>query len=625
VVGTLAILGLAAYLVTVSPGPGPLAAAHASLRDAERMGGCVQCHRDGGLAEGCLACHGEIAAQLRDDRGYHAFLLRGKEPRCEGCHPDHLGRDFAITPALETFDHPHVEFALAGAHASLACDKCHEGSYLGLSQECASCHENVHKEERFRGCAGCHTQESFKGAAGFAHERLPLVNGHDVLCSKCHEDERNYASVRGRRCEECHASPHRADFGRGCDECHARDAAPWRDGAKAVDSTLHLRTGFALARPHDVDCAKCHEGAEFGARFRDPPRPPSSCALCHEDVHKGQFAGKACLDCHEGGRWKPARVDHAAFPLRFAHADVSCDACHESGGFRGTPRACAGCHEDRHEGQFGKASCDGCHDERAFKPSLFTVARHDTFALEGAHATVACDRCHAQGRFRGAPRACAGCHEDRHEGQFGKASCDRCHTSASWLPSLYGTARHTTFALTGAHRAVACNACHAGGRFKETPRTCAGCHEDPHGGQFARECTACHAADSSAFAIRPFDHAKRTRYALEGAHAGATCERCHVERKGVRVFRGTPSECSACHTDVHRGQFKEGCGRCHTSRDEWTARGFDHGKTRFPLDKAHAAVACGLCHAAVPQRDGSTTIQYRPLSTECQSCHAIRR
>ncbi|MFI5403700.1 MAG: hypothetical protein ACHQ1G_12255, partial [Planctomycetota bacterium] len=376
VVGTLAILALAAYLVVTTPGPGPLAAAHASLKDAERMSGCVQCHADDGLAKGCLACHGEIAEQVEKDAGYHGFLLRGKEPSCKECHPDHQGRDFELLPVLEEFDHPHVEFALLGTHASLACGKCHQRphTYLGLTQECASCHENVHKEERFHGCAGCHGQETFKGAAGFAHEKLPLVKGHGVACAKCHEDERNYTSVRGKRCEECHESPHHADFGRNCDQCHARDASPWSAGAKAVDAALHLRTGFALTEPHDVECAKCHEGAEFGARFRDPPRPPSSCKSCHEDVHRGQFGGKACVDCHELDRWKPAHVDHSSFPLRLSHAELACDSCHEKG-FRGTPRACALCHEDRHEGQFGKASCDACHTEKSFLPSLYGISR----------------------------------------------------------------------------------------------------------------------------------------------------------------------------------------------------------------------------------------------------------
>jgi len=628
VIGTLAVLAVAIYLAARTPGPGPLAAVHASIEDSEHLAGCVRCHSDEGLVAGCLDCHGKIAAQVRDDTGYHGFLLRGKPPHCKECHPDHLGRDFRITPALKEFDHGHVEFVLVeGAHRDLACRKCHtrQGTYLGLTQACVSCHENIHKEERFRDCAGCHDQTTFSQPKGFKHDKLPLVNGHKgVSCAKCHEDSRNYASVRGRECAECHKSPHRADLGRDCERCHARDAAPWNAGANAIDAAFHVAsTGFALVKPHDVSCEKCHEGQTYAARFPSPPRPLSSCTACHEDVHKGRFGAKACLECHEKDRWKPAHFDHASFPLKLAHAKVDCYACHRE---RETPRTCAGCHEDPHKGQFANASCDTCHNEASFKPALFDVARHETFPLAGAHRTVACDKCHEGGRFRGAPRACAGCHEDPHKGQFGKSSCDTCHGVTSFRPSLYDPERHKSFALTGAHGAVACNACHVGGRFKETPRSCRACHEDPHGTQFGKsECSTCHLADASTFRIRPFDHAKRARYALEGAHADAACARCHVERKGVRIFRGTETACTACHTDVHRGQFKgTGCTSCHTSREEWTAKGFDHGKTRFPLDRAHAPVACDRCHVAVRQPDGTSTVQYRPVPTECRSCHAVK-
>ncbi len=631
VVGTLAVLAVAAYLGVNSPGPGPLAAAHASIEDGEHLSGCVRCHTDEGLVEGCLDCHGDIAAQLRKGEGYHAYLLRGKEPGCKECHPDHLGADFPITPELPAFDHPHVAFALVeGKHAELACGKCHtrEGTFLGASQACASCHENIHKEERFLDCAGCHDQTTFTQPKDFKHDKLPLVNGHKgVSCAKCHDDNKNYASVRGRACAECHESPHRAELGSDCESCHPRDAAPWRSASGAVDAALHLRaTGFPLEKPHDVLCAECHEGATFAVRFRSPPRPPSSCTACHEDVHKGQFAEKKCLDCHEKDRWKPVRIDHSFFPLRLAHERLECAKCHASGGFEGTPKTCAQCHEDRHQGQFGKTSCDACHTEASFRPSLYDAKRHVTFPLEGAHGKVSCDKCHADGRFRGAPRACSGCHEDRHQGQFGKTSCESCHTTKSFLPSAYAPERHVTFPLTGAHQAIACNACHGDGRFRGAPRSCRGCHEDPHRAQFGKgECTTCHAADSSTFRIRPFDHAKQAGYPLEGAHAEAACARCHVEEKGVRVYRGLSTACTACHTDVHRAQFKgTGCDRCHTSREAWTAKGFDHGKTRFPLDKAHAPVACDRCHLPVRQPDGATAVQYRPLSTECQSCHAVK-
>jgi hypothetical protein len=635
IVGTLAVLAVAVYLVVTTPGPGRLATAHASIEDGEHLSGCVRCHTADGLTEGCLDCHGEIATEVRSDKGYHAFLLRGTKPHCKECHAEHLGRDFAITPPLPEFDHPHVAFALAGKHEGLACEKCHnrpfgarKHTFLGLTQACATCHENVHKEERFLDCAGCHDQTTFEQPKGFKHDKLPLVNGHKgVACGKCHEDQKNYASVRGKACAECHKSPHKADFGRDCESCHARDASPWSAGRKGIDADLHVRsTGFPLVKPHDVACEKCHEGTTFAVRYPSPPRPPSSCTACHEDVHKGQFGDRKCLDCHDKDQWKPVRIDHGFFPLRLAHAKLACDKCHGGGRFKETPETCALCHEDKHEGQFGKTGCETCHTEASFKPSLFDAKRHVTFPLEGGHRTVSCDKCHKDGLFRGAPRACAACHEDPHKGQFGTASCDTCHQTNAFKPALFGPDRHATFALTGAHGAVACDACHANGRFKGTPRSCRECHADTHGGQFGKkECSTCHAGDASTFSIRPFDHAKRAGYALEGAHAKATCARCHVEEKGVRIFRGVSTACTACHTDVHRAQFKgTSCETCHTSRDAWSAGGFDHGKTRFPLDRAHAPVACDRCHIAVRQRDGSTTVQYRPLSTECQSCHAVK-
>jgi len=682
IVGTLAILALAVYLTSEMPSPGPLSLAHSGIEDGERLPGCVVCHQSEGLARGCLACHGEIAQQLTDGRGYHAYLLAGEEPHCARCHPDHQGADFELVGELawdgkgpRGFEHPHVEFGLEGKHEGLGCDDCHDRpaafaghvrtrTFLGISQDCVSCHENVHKEERFLQCTGCHNQESFKGASNFQHDKLPLLNGHrGVACGDCHLIDvaarpQDYTRVRGKRCEECHESPHRVDLGADCESCHPRDASPWNVAQPKIDAKLHARTGFPLVRPHDqAECAKCHRAdLPYAERFPDPPRPANRCAACHEDVHRGQFAGRGCLECHAPDRWKPALglvKEHRIFPLRLAHAKVECAKCHltdpgtGSARFAGRPRTCAGCHDDVHRGQFQQRTCDSCHDERSFKPPLPVVREHRTFPLRLAHADVECAKCHradpetAVARFAGTARTCAGCHDDVHRGQFGKRACDTCHTERAFLPALYDVERHDSFALTGSHLAVSCRACHeetaTGRRFKGTPRSCRECHADVHGGQFAKQtrkgdCTACHLADASTFAVRPFDHAARTKYPLEGAHAKALCARCHVERavRGapapVRVYRGTPTACASCHTDVHRGQFRDArCDTCHLTRDEWTARGFDHAKTRFPLDRAHAPVACDRCHPTVRQPDGSSAVQYRPLPTECQSCHAFKQ
>ncbi|MHC4932076.1 MAG: cytochrome c3 family protein, partial [Planctomycetota bacterium] len=187
--------------------------------------------------------------------------------------------------------------------------------------------------------------------------------------------------------------------------------------------------------------------------------------------------------------------------------------------------------------------------------------------------------------------------------------------------------------LTGAHLAVSCRACHKpaakGGplRFVGTETRCKTCHTDPHGSQFAAEmsrgdCTSCHRADSSTFVIRPFDHEKLAGYALKGAHAGTACSSCH----SGGAYRGTPTHCGSCHVDPHRGQLaRKGvtrCESCHASSTAWSIPSFDHTRhTRFPLDKAHAKVTCAECHPSVRQPDGSAVVQYRPLGTECRSCH----
>jgi len=58
------------------------------------------------------------------------------------------------------------------------------------------------------------------------------------------------------------------------------------------------------------------------------------------------------------------------------------------------------------------------------------------------------------------------------------------------------------------------------------------------------------------------------------------------------------------------------------------ARGFDHAKTRYPLNGAHTRVECKACHANArvsTGRDstGAFLAQWKPLAfTECSACHA---
>jgi hypothetical protein len=370
-----------------------------------------------------------------------------------------------------------------------------------------------------------------------------------------------------------------------------------------------------------------------------------SCADCHESVH--ETLPRDCAACHEDGApWAKATLTaeaHAAagFPLAAPHDRVDCAKCHDPAKPRAeryrkaAPEDCRSCHADPHGGQF-LSSCTDCHARERFQPHLYTRERHVTFDLEGAHGKADCALCHKRAseeeprRFPGTPRSCRACHTDPHAGQFAKSECSACHDEERFLPSTYSAARHETFALKNAHTAVACILCHAkpegagARRFEGTPRTCAGCHEDPHGRQFgARACDACHRGDATTFRIRRYDH---RGWRLDGAHETAACDRCHVARDGVRRYEGTPRNCSACHTDVHRGQFRvrgaTRCERCHDSTEAWGPVPIDHDReTSFRLDGTHEDLACGACHEPVEQPDGARVVQYRPIGKECKDCH----
>lgn len=639
--GVLMIGLLGAYLVVFHAMPGSLAAPHAEVIRGAGLSTCRQCHTQKGFNAACLACHDQIAAQLTTDEGYHAFLAREGHEECTECHLEHLGPDAPLTGALswmhvdlDCFRHPHVVFGLSGAHDELACEACHQkgspaagaSAYLGLTQECVGCHEDIHAGGLAQDCSCCHDQRAWRPAPQFHHDDYyPLAGAHArVGCPDCHlipdRDDPNVAAgavaaditlafnqVRGTTCVECHVSPHRTAWPQDCSGCHLGTDDAWGEGQRGIGVEAHALAGFALVGAHaDVACQACHPpDLPYALRYPDPhgagyARRPDTCEGCHDDPHADQFRQRysGCLACHEKDRFSPARFDrvrHAeVYPLRFAHETVDCSACHpvdEATGARryvATPRECEACHEDPHAGQFAEryAGCTDCHDEDHFRPAQFSVARHaETYPLRGGH--------------KGVP-------------------CVQCHTSEG-----AATVR----------------------QFVATPRQCKACHENPHGSQFETElreddCVVCHSDEGETFRIQPYDHERQAGYPLTGAHAQAACVDCHREQPFgdpngpetmVRVFRGTSAACAACHEDAHRGQFEDrdldghvDCERCHGSTTQWSADRFDHEHDgRFALEGSHQDVACQSCHPSVRQPDGQYVTQYRPLGTRCEDCHGF--
>lgn len=373
-----------------------------------------------------------------------------------------------------------------------------------------------------------------------------------------------------------------------------------------------------------------------------------------------------CAACHTADGWQVTRVpkgfQHApnVFPLGGAHATTSCRACHKALDFTGTPIACATCHRDVHQGELG-ADCGRCHTDRGFVDRSAMTRQHQTtrFMLTGSHVALDCEECHqsrAQGQmqFVNTPTQCDQCHENRflatrnpdHQAGGFPRECTQCHATALWTPARFN---HDAgrFPLTGAHRAVQCDQCHAGNRFAGTPAECVGCHlpefqatTNPNHvtGVFPQTCALCHSTVTWDNAT--LDH-NLTRFALTGAHRATPCDQCHVAGR----FTGTPTDCYSCHTaDYQRptnpnhvaAGFPTTCASCHTTT-AWTGATFNHAATNFPLTGAHTTVACIDCHknnvfAGTPTtcygcHSGTYSATVDPahasaaLSTYCLQCH----
>jgi len=509
--------------------PGDLSRAHAML---DGSSGCRRCHDAHGVsAAACLACHTLLAQRIRAGAGLH----RGSRyARCETCHVEHQGRSFSLIDwgagGEAAFDHRLTGYPLAGAHARLSCRRCHvprepqsaagvsRNSYLGLATECNACHRDPHRGQLApAGCTSCHGQEAWKPASGFAHERtaFPLAGKHaSTPCASCHRTEAaadgpvvRYRGVAHTACTDCHRDPHGGRLGATCSSCH--DTTSWQP--RATSSFDHDRTRYPLAGLHrNVACAACHGS---GAAFRRPAF--AHCTDCHRDAHGGQLARRsdrgACESCHSVTGWTPSSYGvethrTSRYPLTGAHLAVPCSACHTrekaANGAAGTLRftwtetRCTSCHRDPHGGdlraELAAAGCESCHETSAWSKVRFDH-QASSFPLRGKHASLGCADCHR--------------------------------------PTTAGAARPSPLQL-------------------RRPTECAACHADPHAGQLQpTACTHCHGEDD--WHRLRFDHARDSRYRLDGAHAALACAACHhAETVGGRSmvrYKPLPVDCAGCH------------------------------------------------------------------------------
>ena len=676
----LAAVSLSAVLVLVwvdlgRTSPGPLTRAHARLPELATNDSCDRCHGEVGvaLAAACGECHGGVVEDVTQARGFHGTLPEGDPNDCGHCHREHLGRGFPLVGERAfqlagiadpgAFDHASLDFTLGGRHLELECAACHphanaetvpegEARFRGVNQACDSCHDDVHEGRIVVECASCHGQaEPFAEVVAFRHSAsYQPVGKHAALgCLECHASATPHAvealagegaPPRARECVDCHDAPHDPDFlaaganaeAHRCTPCHQAEEESFRGHDAAMPRAAHEATGFSLAPPHaELACEQCHPIPEvvpadrFALRF--PGRDASACSACHEDPHRGQFdenplAEAGCVSCHARDSFHPSnfglpRHERTAFPLDAAHQAVACGACHEaepdpSPIYAAAPTECAACHEDAHRGAFAEltprsggsnAGCADCHEATLFREvdrDGFDHAHWTRFALEGAHA---------------------------------RARCESCHPPAAEID-----AAGRRFGFAAEH-------------FGEPIEECATCHADPHGNGFVpaadRECARCHSTEAfGEVGGGLFDHGGVTGFALEGAHATASCATCHpaLEQRDAAgrsfarasdVFGAPADRCATCHADAHHGAFdtrgprevegRADCARCHGPETFSPIRldDFDHATwTGYPLSGVHAEVSCERCHPAREAPDARGRCHFFAAGRDCLDCHA---
>lgn len=568
---------------------------------------------------------------------------------CADCHGPAGWRPARIS---RTFEHAPGRFPLAGAHARTACTACHASlDFQKTPQTCAQCHRDAHNGELGVACGQCHTTRSFVDQQNIKrlHEltRFPLRGAHKAVdCASCHPPAAPGQSQYRRRptsCIGCHAAAYRgvrtpdhqaAGFTQDCTKCHT--ATTWRGGL--FD---HGVTKFALTGAHAaVSCEGCHANGVYRGRT-------TTCSGCHQDdytwsktpPHAASGFPTDCAMCHTVNAWRGASFNHdvTAFPLTGAHRAALCTNCHGDGQFKGKATACLACHQREYSGTTSPphaasgigTTCQQCHATTSWRGSAFDHGV-TAFPLAGAHKTAACTACHGDNVYKGKPTACASCHLAQYTAARTPphagfpTTCQACHGVSAWTGGAFDHSL-TLFALTGAHRSVACMSCHADNVYKGKSTACVSCHQPaynsasrpPHATlAFPTNCSNCHTTVAWPGAV--YDHSA-TRFALTGAHRAVSCSGCHADG----VYRGKPVLCAGCHqarydaatAPNHRASgFPTTCEVCHGTTT-WTPATFNHAATRFALTGAHASQSCAACHG-----DGI----YRGKTTLCSGCHLTR-
>jgi len=438
------------------------------LTGAHIQAACVDCHSSGvysGLATDCASCHidqyNNVVNPPHADAGFQA-------ENCETCHTTD-----SFSPA--TWNHSQETiFTIDGAHVSLSCNSCHDGTFIDYqpdgTTECVTCHraeyenESVHAQEGFgTNCLECHNTTTFSDAE-FNHDDpyFPIYSGkHQGLwgnqCSTCHTDI-NDRTVFTCLSSGCHANSselqqqHQEEGVSGyvyesnaCYTCHPT--------GNADDSFNHATTGFPLEGQHQViSCNQCHLNGDFQTPL------DANCVSCHQDNynqaanpdHGDAGFSTDCLLCHTAETFATSTWDHAnetGFHLTAGHASPTCNDCHNLIGYNPSDVSCVSCHQNDYDQTTNpvhtdanfSTNCTQCHTTENFTAATWNHSAETGFALTGGHSISSCNTCHDLISYTPSDVSCVSCHLDdynattdpNHSSAGFPTTCEDCHNSTS--------------------------------------------------------------------------------------------------------------------------------------------------------------------------------------------------
>jgi Cytochrome c7 and related cytochrome c len=301
-----------------------------------------------------------------------------------------------------------------------------------------------------------------------------------------------------------------------------------------------------------------------------------------------------------------------------------------------------------HQSLTGTTQCASCHQFGTKTPTFRCLECHKEIAKllsesRGYHARMEMNNPNS--------KDCVRCHLEHNGSDFPLVHWE--------VPIKQFDHKLTGYPLEGKHAAVVCEKCHVPAHITSDirpllkrqdlekgylgqSRQCITCHEDYHKGQLGKNCESCHNVMDWK-AAKQFDHSK-TRYPLTGLHAQVKCEACHKPDTpgGPARFKDMKfATCTSCHSDPHRGEFKQKCEDCHTTvgwKKIAPQFAFDHSKAKYPLEGEHQKVSCVACHTGGDFKRQlafanctdchkdihSGQFAERTKKGECSECHTVQ-